>query len=73
MCHSTGANFEFWLDCLVRTHRTSCIMLKVMKEPKLNSCLFPCPLRYNSDACFVLFSLFRCRCVVMLKFNRIVA
>jgi hypothetical protein len=20
MCHATGANFEFWLECLVRTN-----------------------------------------------------
>jgi hypothetical protein len=53
MCHATGANSEFWLDCLVRTNRTSCIMLKVVKEPKLNSCLFPCSLRYGSDSVFV--------------------
>jgi hypothetical protein len=50
MCHATGANFEFWLDCLVRTHRTSCIMLKIEKEPKLNSRLFPCSLKcYEHD------------------------
>jgi hypothetical protein len=40
MCHATGANSEFWLDCLVKTNRTSCIMLKIEKEPKLNSRLF---------------------------------
>jgi hypothetical protein len=40
MCPATGANSEFWLDCLVRTNRTSCIMLKIEKEPKLNSRLF---------------------------------
>jgi hypothetical protein len=41
MCHATGANSEFWLDCLVRTNMTSCIMLKkIEKEPKLNSRLF---------------------------------
>jgi hypothetical protein len=57
MCHATGANFEFWLECLVRTNRTSCIMLKVMEEPKLNSCLFPYSLRQNSDSMFVLCSL----------------
>jgi hypothetical protein len=34
MCHATGANFEFWLECLVRVNRTSCIMLKVMEKPK---------------------------------------
>jgi hypothetical protein len=34
MCHATSANFEFWLDCLVRTNRMSCIMLKVVEEPK---------------------------------------
>jgi hypothetical protein len=73
MCHATGANFGFWLDCLVRTIRTSCIMLKVVKEPKLNSRLFPCSLKQIVIACFVLFSLFRCRCVAMLKFNRLVA
>jgi hypothetical protein len=33
MCHTTGANFEFWLECLVRTIRTPCIMLKIVKEP----------------------------------------
>jgi hypothetical protein len=73
MCHATGSNSEFWLDCIVRTNRTSCIMLKIEKEPKLNSRLFPCSQKQVVTACFVLFSLFRCRCVVMLKFNRIVA
>jgi hypothetical protein len=73
MCHATGANSEFWLDCLVRTNRTSCTMLKIVKEPKLNSCLFPCSLKSMVLACFVLSSLFRCRCVAMLKFSRIVA
>jgi hypothetical protein len=73
MCHATGANSEFWLECLVRTNRTSCIMLKIVKEPKLNSRLFPCSLKQIVIACFVLFSLFRRRCVVMLKFNSIVA
>jgi hypothetical protein len=73
MCHATGANFEFGLGCLVKTHRTSCIMLKVMKEPKLNSRLFLCSLKQIVIACFVLFSLFRRRCVAMLKFNKSVA
>jgi hypothetical protein len=45
MCRATGANFEFWLECLVRTNRTSCVMLKVVEEPELNSCLFPYSLR----------------------------
>jgi hypothetical protein len=31
MCLATGANFELGLDCLVRTNRTSCIMLKIVK------------------------------------------
>jgi hypothetical protein len=31
MCLATDANFEFWLDFLVRTNKTSCIMLKIMK------------------------------------------
>jgi hypothetical protein len=52
MCHATGTNFEFWADCLVRTHRTSCIMLKVMVKPKLNPYMFPCSLRQNSDSVF---------------------
>jgi hypothetical protein len=52
MCHATGANSEFWLDCLVRTNRTSCIMLKVMKEPKLNSRLSPCSLKQIVIVCF---------------------
>jgi hypothetical protein len=73
MCHATGANFEFWLDAIVRTNRTSCIMLKIVKEPKLNSRLFPCSLKQIMIACFVLFSLFRRGCVAMLKFSRIVA
>jgi hypothetical protein len=74
MCHATGANFEFWLEnAIVRTNRTSCIMLKVMKEPKLNSRLFPCSLKRIVIVCFVLFSLFRRRCVAMLRFNRFVA
>jgi hypothetical protein len=54
MCHATGANSEFWLDCLVRTNRTSCIMLKVVEEPKLNSYLFLCPLRPNIGSVLVL-------------------
>jgi hypothetical protein len=40
MCLATGANFEFWFDCLVRTNSTSCIMLKVVKNLNLNPCLF---------------------------------
>jgi hypothetical protein len=40
MCLATGANFEFWLDCLVRTNRTSCIMLKNRKNLKLNLCWY---------------------------------
>jgi hypothetical protein len=32
MCLATGANFEFFLDCLVRMNRTSCIMLKVVEK-----------------------------------------
>jgi hypothetical protein len=31
MSLATGANFEFWLDCLVRTNRTSCTLLKIME------------------------------------------
>jgi hypothetical protein len=31
---------NFGLIAIVRTNRTSCIMLKIEKEPKLNSCLF---------------------------------
>jgi hypothetical protein len=34
MCLATGANFEFWLDCLVRANRTSCIVLKVVEKVK---------------------------------------
>jgi hypothetical protein len=34
MSLATGANFEFCLDCLVRTNRTSCVMLKVVQELK---------------------------------------
>jgi hypothetical protein len=34
MCLATSANFEFWLDRLVRTNRTSCIMLKVVEKFK---------------------------------------
>jgi hypothetical protein len=34
MCLATGANFEFWLDGLARTNRTSCIMLQVMEKLK---------------------------------------
>jgi hypothetical protein len=45
MCHATGANFGFWLERLVRTNRTSCIMLKVVEEPKLNSYMFSFSLR----------------------------
>jgi hypothetical protein len=40
MCHATGANFEFRVECLVRMNRTSSIMLKVMVKPKLNPYLF---------------------------------
>jgi hypothetical protein len=45
MCLATGTNFEFWLDCLVRMNRTSCIMLKVVENLKLNPYLFMCSLR----------------------------
>jgi hypothetical protein len=31
MCHATGTNFDFWLDCLVRMDRMSCIMLKMVE------------------------------------------
>jgi hypothetical protein len=71
MCHATGANSNFGLIAIVRTNRMSCIMLKIVKEPKLNSRLFPCSLKQIMIACLVLFSLFRCRCVVMLKFIRV--
>jgi hypothetical protein len=57
MCHATGTNSEFSAECLVRTNRTSCIMLKVGEDSKLNSGLFPCSLRHNSDSVFVLSSL----------------
>jgi hypothetical protein len=30
MCRATGANFEFWLERLVRMNRTSYIILKVV-------------------------------------------
>jgi hypothetical protein len=39
MCLATGVNFEFWLDCLVRTTRTFCIILKVMKNLKIKPIL----------------------------------
>jgi hypothetical protein len=45
MCLATSANFEFWLDCLVRKNRTSYIMLKVLEKLKLNPYLFMCSLR----------------------------
>jgi hypothetical protein len=45
MCHATGANFEFWLEGLVRTHRMSCIILKVVEKPKLNPYRLTCSLR----------------------------
>jgi hypothetical protein len=45
MYYATSANLEFCLECLVRKNRTSCIMLKVVEGPKLNSYLFPCSLR----------------------------
>jgi hypothetical protein len=64
---------NFGLNAIVRMIRTSCIMLKVIKEPKLNSRLFPCSLKQIVIACFVLFSLFRRKCVAMLKFKRFVA
>jgi hypothetical protein len=57
MCHATGANSEFWLDCLVRTNRMSCIMLKVMEEHKLNSVCFRALQGKIVAVCFVLFSL----------------
>jgi hypothetical protein len=31
MCLATDANFEFWLDCIVRTNRESSITLKIVK------------------------------------------
>jgi hypothetical protein len=37
MCHATGANFEFWLEGLVRTNRTSSIMLKVVVDGEIPS------------------------------------
>jgi hypothetical protein len=70
-CHR--ANSEFWLECLVRTIGTSCIMLKIAKGPKLNSSAFVLSKGRIVIACFVLFSLFRCRCNVMLKFIRVIA
>jgi phage terminase large subunit-like protein len=45
MSHAADTNFEFWLEGLVRTNRTSCIMLKVMEEPKLNPYRVICSLR----------------------------
>jgi hypothetical protein len=40
ICFATGTNFKFFLDCLVRTNRTSRIMLKIV-----NPNLFMCSLR----------------------------
>jgi hypothetical protein len=57
MCHATGTNSEFGWNAIVRTNRTSCIMLKVMEEPKLNSYLFPCSLSKIVNVCFVMSSL----------------
>jgi hypothetical protein len=45
MCLATGANFDFRLDCIVRTNRTSCVMLKVVKILELNPYSFMCSLR----------------------------
>jgi hypothetical protein len=39
MCLATGANFEFWLDFFVRTNRMYCIMLKVVKNLKIEPTL----------------------------------
>jgi hypothetical protein len=43
MCLATGANFELWLDYLVRTNRTSCIMLKVVEKFKTEPILVYMP------------------------------
>jgi hypothetical protein len=73
MCHATGTNSEFSAECLVRTNRTSCIMLKVGEDSKLNSGLFPCSLRHNSDSVFVLSSLSSVDGLLCINFIRIVA
>jgi hypothetical protein len=54
MCLATGANFEFWLDCLVRTNKMSCIMLKVAEKLKPNPYLFVCSLQKNIASMFCL-------------------
>jgi hypothetical protein len=60
-------------ECLVRTHRTSCIMLKVMVKTKLNPYLFPCSLRQNSVSVFVLSSFSSVDVLLCIKFIRVVA
>jgi hypothetical protein len=60
-------------ECLVRTHRTSCITLKVMEEPKLNLYLFSCSLRHNSDSVFALSSLSGVDVLLCIKFIGVAA
>jgi hypothetical protein len=48
-------------------------MLKVVEEPKLNSYLFPCSLRHNSDSVFVLSSLSSVYVLLCVNFIRGVA
>jgi hypothetical protein len=52
MCHATGANFELWHDCRVRTNRTSSIMLKIEKEPKTELMSIFVLSEVNSDSVF---------------------
>jgi hypothetical protein len=72
MCHATGANSEFWLECLVRTNRTSCIMLKVVEEPK-TELMTVSVLSRIVIVCFVLSSLSSVDVLLCINFIRIVA
>jgi hypothetical protein len=72
MCHATGANSEFWLECLVRTNRTSCIMLKVVEESK-TELMTVSVLSRIVIVCFVLSSLSSVDVLLCINFIRIVA
>jgi hypothetical protein len=72
MCHATGAKSEFWLECLVRTNRTSCIMLKVVEEPK-TKLMTVSVLSRIVIVCFVLSSLSSLDVLLCINFIRVVA
>jgi hypothetical protein len=72
MCHATGANSEFWLECLVRTNRMSCILLKVVEEPK-TELMIVSVLSRIVIVCFVLSSLSSVDVLLCINFIRVVA